>query len=201
MIIVIKKIKMGKIIKRVNLRHWIREKTNGSTSVVELGAMFFEKLKHVSGTVNTKIGIEIWEPYITAKVDHFGVPVIEDCIKIHGSVLNYKELLSDYELDTAMIVDVLEHFEKDVAFEWINNLKQDFKKIILMVPAGVFPQEVDHSGFGADEFQTHRSSWFEADIEKLGFDEVVLDDIYFINPELVANKMDTGCWFCVWNKK
>lgn len=189
------------MIKRVILRNWIKEKTNASTTVVELGAMFFEKLKHVSPTVKTKIGIEIWEPYIHSKVDHFGVPVIEDCIKIHGDVLEYKELLSGYDLDTAMIVDVLEHFEKEVAFDWIANLKRDFKKIILMVPAGVFPQEVDHSGFGADEYQTHRSSWFETDVEKLGFDEVVLDDSYFSNPELVGNNMDTGCWFCIWNKK
>lgn len=192
---------MEKIVKRVDLRGWINEKTNGSESVVELGAMFFEKLKHVSPTVKTKIGIEIWEPYITAEVDHFGVPVIKDCIRIHGSVLDYKKLLEGYDLDTAMIVDVLEHFEKEVAFEFIENLKKDFKKIILMVPAGVFPQEVDHSGFGADEYQTHRSSWFEEDIKKLGFDEVILDDVYFINPELVANNMDMGCWFCQWVKK
>lgn len=192
---------MKKIVKQVNLRNWIKEKTNGSTTVVELGAMFFEKLKHVSNSVKTKIGIEIWEPYITAKADHFGIPVIEDCVKIHGNVLEYKQLLFGYDLDTAMIVDVLEHFEKEVAFDWIANLKSDFNKIILMVPAGVFPQEVDHSGLGGDEYQTHRSSWFEADIEKLGFDEVVLDASYFSNPELVANNMDTGCWFCVWNKK
>ena len=192
---------MDKKIKKINLQNWIKENTTGSKTVVELGAMFFEKLKHVSNTVTTKVGIEIWEPYLNATVDHFGVPVIEDCVKIKGSVLDFKELLSEYELDTAMIIDVLEHFEKDDAFTWINSLKQEFKKIILMVPSGVFPQEVDHSGFGADFYQTHRSSWFESDIEKLGFDEVILDDIYFINPELITNKMDTGCWFCVWTKK
>jgi hypothetical protein len=115
--------------------------------------------------------------------------------------LDYKSLLKDYKLDTAMIIDVLEHFDKNVAFEWIENLKQDFKKIILMVPAGNFPQEIDHSGFGAHEFQKHRSSWYSEDIEKLGFDEIVLDATFHSNPELVANKMDTGCWFCVWENK
>lgn len=186
---------------RLNLQNWIQQNTNGSVSVVELGAMFFEKLKHVSPTVKTKIGIEIWEPYINSEVDHFGVPVFKDCIKIHGSVLDYKNLLSDYELDTAMIIDVLEHFEKDVAFKWIKELKNDFKKIILMVPAGYYPQEIDHSGFKADEYQKHRSSWYEEDIIKLGFTEVVLDEYFHANPELLANKMDTGCWFCVWQKQ
>lgn len=192
---------MGKIIKRVNLQQWIREKTNGSITVVELGAMFFEKLKHVSPTVQTKIGIEIWEPYIKSDVDHFGVPVLQDCIKIHGSVLDYKELLKNYEKDTAMIIDVLEHFDKDVAFKFFNNLKKDFKKIILMVPAGEFPQTEDHSGFEAHDYQTHRSSWYEEDIIKLGFDEIILDDMFHANPELIDNNMDTGCWFCVWTKK
>jgi len=192
---------MGIIIKKVTLNQWIREKTNGSKSVVELGAMFFEKLKHVHDRVKTKIGIEIWQPYLDSDVDHFGQPVNTDCIKIQGDVLNYKELLKDYDLDTAMIIDVLEHFEKDVAYEWIENLKEDFNKIILMVPAGYFPQEEDHSGFGADGYQTHRSVWVEEDIKKLGFTDMVLDDVFHTNPQLVKDKMDTGCWFCVWSKK
>lgn len=185
---------------RINLQNWIRHNTENSTSVVELGAMFFEKLKHVSPTVKTKIGIEIWEPYIKSEIDHFGVPVYKDCIKIHGDVLNYKNLLKDYPLDTAMIIDVLEHFEKNIAIEWIENLKKDFNKIILMVPAGYFPQDIDHSGFHADEYQKHRSFWYEEDINKLGFTEAVLDEFFHANPELIANKMDTGCWFCVWEK-
>lgn len=187
-------------IKRVILNNWISEKTNGSNTVVELGAMFFEKLKHVHPSVNNKIGIEIWETYINSEVDHFGVPVIKDCIKIHGSVLDYKELLKGYEMDTAMIIDVLEHFDKDTAFKWIENLKSDFNKIILMVPAGHFPQDIDHSGFEAHEYQKHRSSWYQKDIESLGFGEVILDPNFHANPELIANKMDTGCWFCVWTK-
>ena len=192
---------MNKIIRRINLNQWINEKTANSKSVVELGAMFFEKLKHVSSNVKTKIGIEIWEPYITSEVDHFGVPVFKDCISIHGSVLDYKNLLAGYELDTAMIIDVLEHFDKEVAFKLINDLKQDFNKIILMTPAGYFPQDIDHSGFHADEYQKHRSFWYDEDIAKLGFNEVILDTIFHTNPELEANKMDTGCWFCVWEKK
>ena len=184
----------------INLFNWINQKTDGSQSVVELGAMFCDKLRFVSPTAKTKIGIEIWEPYINAEFDHFGTPVFKDCIRIHGSVLNYRELLKGYELDTAMIIDVLEHFNKEDGIEWIENLKEDFNKIILMVPAGVFPQDVDHTGFEAHEYQTHRSSWYEEDINRLGFNEVILDNNFHSNPELVAKGLDTGCWFCVWTK-
>lgn len=186
--------------KRVNLNQWINEKTTNSKTVIELGSMFFEKLSHVSSTVETRVGIEIWEPYIKSDVDHFGKPVFKDCIRIHGDILKYRELVKDYNFDTAMIVDVLEHFDKDVAFKLISDLKEDFNKIILMVPAGEFPQEVDHSGFEAHEYQKHRSSWREEDIEKLEFTEVILDGYFHWNPELAANNMDTGCWFCVWTK-
>ncbi len=185
---------------RVNLQSWINEKTKGSETVVELGAMFFEKLKHVSETVKTKIGIEIWKPYIDSDVDHFNVPVLKDCVKIHGSVLDYKNLLENYDKDTAMIIDVLEHFDRDVAFKLFEDLKKDFKKILLMVPCGHFPQDCDHSGFGADEYQTHRSTWKEDDIKELNLTEVVLDPNFHSNPELVRLGMDTGCWFCVWEK-
>jgi hypothetical protein len=187
--------------KRVNLNNWINLNTINSKTVIELGSMFFEKLSHVSPTVETRVGIEIWEPYLKSEVDHFGKPVFKDCIKIHGDVLNYRNLVKDYTFDTVMIVDVLEHFDKDVAFELINDLKEDFNKIILMVPSGEFPQDVDHSGFGAHEYQKHRSYWYQSDIEKLGFTENVLDAHFHSNPELVANNMDTGCWFCVWVKK
>jgi hypothetical protein len=162
--------------------------------------MFFEKLKHVSYTVKTKIGIEIWKPYIDSELDHFNNPVIKDCIKIHGSILDYRELLKSHKKDTAMIIDVLEHFDKNVALKLFEDLKQDFNKILLMVPCGYFPQEIDHSGFGADEFQKHRSTWREEDIKELNLTEVVLDPHFHSNPELVSMGMDTGCWFCVWEK-
>lgn len=186
--------------RRINLNQWINSNTTNSKTVIELGSMFFEKLSHVSSTVETRVGIEIWEPYLKSVVDHFGKPVFKNCVKIHGDALNYRELVKSYDFDTAMIVDVLEHFDKDVAFKLIADLKEDFNKVILMVPAGEFPQDVDHSGFGAHEFQKHRSSWYQEDIEKLGFTENVLDANFHSNPELVANKMDTGCWFCVWTK-
>ncbi len=186
--------------KRVNLNQWINDNTIKSKTVIELGSMFFEKLSHVASTVEVRVGIEIWEPYIKSEVDHFNNPVFKNCIRIHGDILNYRELVKDYNFDTVMIIDVLEHFDKDVAFSLIDKLKEDFNKIILMVPAGSFPQEIDHSGFGAHEYQKHRSSWFEEDIKKLNFTNTIIDDFFHWNPELAANNMDTGCWFCVWTK-
>lgn len=184
----------------VNLQEWINKNTTNSSTVVELGAMFFDKLKYVNTNVLMKIGIEIWKPYIDAKIDHFGLPTLTECKKIHGNILNYRELLVEYDLDTAMIIDVLEHFEKPIAIKLINDLKKDFKKILLMVPAGYYPQEIDHTGFGAHKYQKHRSIWRENDIAELQFTEVILDNTFHANPSLIEKNMDTGCWFCSWSK-
>ena len=182
------------VTKKVNLSQWINQNTVGSTSVVELGAGFFRRLADVDSSVKTKIGIEIYKPYIDNAEYH-------DCIKIHGDALKYRELLIGYDLDTVLIVDVLEHFEKEVGFNWINNLKQDFKKILLMLPVGKYEQHEDVTGFGGHEYQTHRSYWYVDDIEKLKFNRDYIDPTYHaINHMENLGNLDTACYFGIWNK-
>ena len=107
------------MIKRsVNLDTWIYLNTKNSNCVVELGAGFFKNLKCVHSGVVEKIGIEIYKPYIDNAT-------YNDCVKIQGDILNYKELLKDNNFDTVMIVDVLEHFDKNIAFKLIEDLKKD----------------------------------------------------------------------------
>jgi hypothetical protein len=181
------------IYKNVRLDEWIKNNTATTTSIVELGAGFFAKLSAVHPNVQLKIGIEIYKPYIDNATYH-------DCIKIHGSALNYKELLKDYVVDTVMIIDVLEHFDKNVGYELINNLKNDFKKILLMLPAGTFAQDKDVTGFGGHEYQTHKSYWYIDDIKNLSFTENIIDSTFHSSPERTSHNLDTACYFGVWTK-
>lgn len=185
----------------IGLDEWIWANTLGSQSVVELGAGFFYRLACVPESVSIKIGIEIYEPYITnAKYPY--------CIKLHGDALNYKELLDNYNenvsgngkcgFDTVMIIDVLEHFDKETGIKLIDNLKKDFNKILLMMPVGKFVQETDVTGFNGHEYQKHRSYWYEEDIEKLGFTENIYDDNFHKTKERMENKEDMCCFFGVW---
>jgi hypothetical protein len=178
--------------KSVNLSQWINENTVTSRSVVELGAGFFRRLENVHSNVKTKIGIEIYKPYIDNATYH-------NCIKIHGDALKYRELLVGYDLDTVLIVDVLEHFEKEIGFKWINDLKQDFKKILLMLPAGRYEQNEDVTGFGGHEYQTHRSYWYVEDIEKLQFLQNIIDPTFHSahHAGKIIN-VDTACYFGIW---
>jgi hypothetical protein len=180
--------------KYIELDNWINEKTASSKSVVELGAGFFNRLSNVNNNCIVRIGIEIYKPYIDNATYH-------NCIKINGDALKYKELLKNTSLDTVMIIDVLEHFEKDVAYKLISNLKKDFKKIILMLPYGLFEQHEDITGFGGHEYQTHKSFWYKEDVEKLKFNENVIDETFHSYKYRVENNLDLGCYFGVWNKK
>ena len=177
----------------MNLNTWINENTENSIGVVELGAGFFKRLGEVHPSVKTKIGIEIYEEYIKhAEYDN--------CIKILGDALNYNILLANYDLDTVMIIDVLEHFEKDVGYELIGRLKRDFIKILLMLPVGKFEQELDVTGYGGHEYQKHRSYWYKEDINKLNFTDNVIDEYFHANADRINNNLDTGCYFGVWKK-
>jgi len=174
--------------KRV-LHEWINEKTTNSKIVVELGAGFFGCLAYVNKNTEKKIGIEIWEPYIQNSI-------YDDCIKIHGNIFDYEILLSESDYDTVMIIDVLEHFEKEESIKLIESLKKRFRKVLLMIPEGNHPQEEDVTGFGAHEFQTHKSTWIFSEIsEILGFDDV----IYYKNFHSQAGK-DPGCVFASWER-
>jgi len=170
----------------VILEKWISDKTLNSHTVVELGAGFFNQLQYVNKNVKIKIGIEIWLPYIVNAT-------YNDCIKIQGDILNYNNLLKEYELDTVMLCDVLEHFVMNDGYDLISRLKKDFNKILLMLPYGVHKQENDITGYGADEYQQHKSYWFKDDIEKLEFDDDILDLCFQGNPLHV-------CYFGVWYK-
>lgn len=171
------------------ISNWVNTNTSDSVSVLELGAGFFNKLSYVNHNVKKRIGIEIWEPYISNAQYH-------NCVKIHGDVLKYRELVSETDYDCVLMVDILEHFDKETAFGLIDMLKNDFNKILLMIPEGKHPQESDVTGYGAHEYQKHRSTWYVQDIESLGFDEV----IHYVNFNDDINK-DKGCIFAKWIKK
>lgn len=178
---------MELIKQKVDFYDWIKQNTTSSISVVEMGAGFFQNLRYVDSYI-TKIGIEIWKPYIDNAV-------FNDCIKIHGNILEYRNLVRDFVLDTVMIIDVLEHFDQETGYKWIDDLKKDFNKILLMLPSGKHEQNSDTTGFGAHEYQTHRSYWYDKDVEKLNFTENIIDDTFH------KKQGETGCYFCVWKKK
>ena len=175
---------------KVNLCGWINGNTAGSSAVVELGAGFFNQLNCVHSSVNKKIGIEIWDSYISSAR-------CQDCIKIKGDLTDFESLIPKEDMDCAMIIDVLEHFPRSEALTLVKKIKNNFNKFLLMVPEGNHPQEKDTTGHGAHEYQKHRSTWTKLDLEAIGFNEIHLDKDFH---EQYDESKDDGCLFATWKK-
>jgi hypothetical protein len=172
---------------KVNLDSWIAKNTIDSNTVLELGAGFFNRLEAVHSNVKRKIGIEIWEPYIKNST-------CNDCEKILGDILEYESLVSIDEIDTVLLVDVIEHFDSKTADLLITKLIDQFNKVLLMIPEGNHPQTEDVTGHGAHEYQTHRSTWYAKDFEKYNPTEIILDQTFHAG----AKGKDAGCLFITW---
>jgi len=164
---------------------WLGKETEGFDVAIEFGAGFFNRLNSVNCPL--KVGIELFEPYIRNAT-------CVDCIKVCGDMRRYRELLPSLRgSKVAMFIDSLEHLRKKDAIELIGKVKEDFDKIVLMVPNGNIEQHIDVTGFGNHKGQTHRSRWFEDDLLRLGFDG-------FVDNEFHKDKKDKRCYFVVWSK-
>lgn len=75
------------------------------------------------------------------------------------------------QYDIVLGIDFIEHLRSNAAEAVITEMRSLalFGKVILFVPEGNHPQEVDHYGLGGDHWQTHRSTWHAEDLERLGF--------------------------------
>jgi len=180
--------------RKMYFHDFITRSTQGSASVVDLGAGLFERMYWFHPDVKQRIGIEIFQPYIDSARYH-------DCIKICGDVMNYRELLKGHELDTAFSMDLMEHITREDGLKLIAMLKEDFKKVIIIAPCGDFPQDEDVLGFGNHTYQTHRSVWRESDFESLGFTINIVDPTFHSTPERLANHQDIAAYFGVWERE
>lgn len=175
----------------MNLGKWINENTKDSKCVVELGSMFFEQLSKVHHSVLKKIGIEIWPPYIQ-RARYY------DCIKIHGDIREFEALVDKDDMDCCLMVDVLEHFDKETAIDLVKRIKENFNKFLLFIPEGVHPQTKDFFKLGADKYQTHRSTWRANEIaEELGIKE---ENMFYAPRYHNEPGKASGAVFAIWEK-
>ena len=152
----------------MELTPWIFRHTDGLASVLDLGTMFGNRLWSLPPSVTRRLGIEIHPPYIAAGLTQFGPmdPRIE--LRL-GDVREYREILAGESFDCAMLIDVVEHFDKPEALTLIDQVLSDFPRVLVFTPDGYHHQTADHYGMGADHWQTHRSGWTADELTALGF--------------------------------
>lgn len=173
--------------RRVFIADWIRINTAGSHSVVELGAGFCDKLRAVSPSVKRKIAIDLHaETLRRAKYT--------ECERIPADMRNYRAALAGCrytEYDTVMVLDSLEHVDKPQGLKLLCDLQIDFKRILLMVPHGIHPQQEDATGL-LNPYQRHLATWYPKDLKDLKFDVVIIPG--FSDAADVDDRMMFATW-------
>ena len=121
-----------------------------------------------------KIGVDAHRPYLeNAKLG-------EQFIKLNFRAECLSEIFLPNSIDSVTLIDVIEHFEKEVAFDVLRQVEEiAAKRVIVFTPKGFFQQiDVDHYGLGGESFQRHRSGWEVEDFQKLGYNVVIFSKFH-----------------------
>lgn len=179
--------------------------TDGTNIACEPGAGLFSNFQFIKS--NKKIGIGLIQDYIDNRTY-----VADDCVAIHGDALEFNKLI-DGEVDVFLLLDFLEHLNKDDGLRLINRLKLHSSRILIFTPHGTFNQDgVAAYKFAKDdlyiknaseaiEAQRHKSTWYVDDLESLGFN-VELDNNWHPSVDDKEQFRDDGgaVMLAVWNK-
>ena len=171
--------------KDAELNTWIREQTEDSNTVVELGAAMGARLMKCRPQAR-KIAIEVFPAYASQ------CPVDIRCV--WGDMRNWERWITPSESDTAMLIDSIEHVSKSDGIDLILSLQSRFRKILVFTPDGFYIQTEDSTGF-ENEFQTHECGWTAPELEALGFKAHVDPIFHNINGHELG-----GAIFAVWER-
>jgi len=117
-----------------------------------------------------RVGIDIYRPFLE-KIQA-GCPFAV----INADALEIGSLFLPDSFDLVLLLDIVEHLEKDDSLKLIGMAEQIARvAVIVETPKGYVPQNIDIWGWGGHEYQTHRSGWEPAEFEKLGYSVILRD--------------------------
>jgi len=155
----------------------------GCNIVVELGAMFCEKIRWVDA--RTRVGVEVHRPYLEKRLH----VARRDILVINANATKLPELFIDKSIDGILMVDFIEHLPKDEAYTLLQQCEKVARKeIVIWVPEGSHPQIDDPYNMGAEHWQTHKSTWDHKEFIELRYDVAVWKD-YHKKPYGLRNAM------------
>lgn len=106
------------------------------------------------------VGVDIFSPYILKNIEEY---------KIHSEYINKNIFEIDFpekSFDCALLLDVIEHFNKNDFLNFLPRLEKMVKKIIIITPNGFVPQEE----YNENPYQIHKSGWTVDELKNLGFE-------------------------------
>jgi hypothetical protein len=189
------KLRNNIIKKNIEIPNWASLNTSGSNSVAGIGSSFFEISADINKNVKTKILLDVKNRFPG------GIPE-SNCLYIPGDARDYKQNLKNISADTVLVAGIPEGLDRQNSINFINELKKDFKKILLILPAG---DENNKKDRGLDMVGGSRtangSCWYTEDILKLNFDEVILSSGPDSNhKQKYTSVKGNNFYLCAWNK-
>lgn len=117
-------------------------------SILDLGCGLSCKSQYLKARI--KVGVDIHRPYLRiAGLDYDGTLISYDVTKI-------QELFLEKSFDVVLLLDIVEHIEKEYALELIKNCEYIARKaVIIETPSGYIPQNIDIQGHGGGKLPTH----------------------------------------------
>ena len=131
------------------------------TRILDLGcgpSSPFARIKNKLRTDLYSVGVDNFDPYLEESKK---LKIHSEYVKSNIFDINFP----DKSFDCAIMLDVIEHFEKDDFLKFLPKLEKIAKKIIIMTPNGYIKQEE----YDTNPYQVHKSGWTVSDMEKLGF--------------------------------
>ncbi|AET66064.1 hypothetical protein Desor_0355 [Desulfosporosinus orientis DSM 765] len=161
-----------KVVNHKDILNKINELLSGFNTVLDIGCGVGETLGQFCCPI--KIGVDTHRPYLE------NTKPGEQFVKINYRAERLSELFLPRSLDCVTLIDVIEHFEKNVAWDVLRQAEEiAAKRVIVFTPRGFFQQlDIDHYGLGGESFQRHRSGWEINDFRTRGYNILIFDKFH-----------------------
>jgi 2-polyprenyl-3-methyl-5-hydroxy-6-metoxy-1,4-benzoquinol methylase len=137
-------------------------------SILDVGCGLSLKSKYIPA--NIRVGVDIYPEYF----NHIDAHVPYVAIKYDARHLG--EIFQPKSFDLVIAMDIIEHLYKGDALSMIKQCESIARvAVILETPEGFIPQDMDITGHGGNEYQTHRCGWAKKELEDLGYTVKVRD--------------------------
>lgn len=143
------------------LDNFLVQELKDCSRVLDLGCGPSSQLGRIKNKLKPdlySVGVDIFDPYLE---QNQSTKIHSEYVKSNIFDINFP----DNSFDAVMLIDVIEHFEKQDFLNFFPKLQKIAKKIIVLTPNGFVKQtEVDNN-----IHQVHLSGWSCEEMEKLGF--------------------------------
>lgn len=134
----------------------------GVVSVLDVGCGLALKSKYIPAQI--RVGVDIYPEYF--KHIESDVPYIV----IKWDARKLEEIFEPKSFDLVIATDIIEHLHFREAVPLMEAMERIARKaVIIETPMGFINQNLDITGHGGDEWQTHRSGWQPRDFQLRGY--------------------------------